>query len=55
MLLDHCYAFSMLLWPSDLKKKFFGEGKPIGPILARFNPDCPTFDRFHIPFVPHAF
>ena len=26
MLLDHCYAFSLLLWPSGLKKKFVKEG-----------------------------
>ena len=26
MLLDHCYAFSMLLQPFSLKEKFFGEG-----------------------------
>ena len=28
MLLDNWYAFSMLLYPSGLKKKFFGEGNP---------------------------
>ena len=34
MLLDHCYAFSLLLWPSSLKKKFIQEGDPELPILA---------------------
>ena len=28
MLLDHCYAFGLLLWPSSLKKKFVEEGPP---------------------------
>ena len=28
MLIDHCYAFGLLLWPSGLKKKFFDEGGP---------------------------
>ena len=28
MLLDHCYAFRLLLLPSSLKKKFFEEGTP---------------------------
>ena len=33
MLLDHCYAFGLLLWPSGLKK-FFEEGDPKWPVLA---------------------
>ena len=28
MLLDNCYEFGLLLWPSSLKKKFFEEGSP---------------------------
>ena len=31
MLLDHCYEFGLLLWPSGLKKKFFEEGDPPPP------------------------
>ena len=34
MLLDHCYAFGLLLYPSGLKKKFVEEGDPQWPILA---------------------
>ena len=35
MLLDHCYAFGLLLtYPSGLKKKFVEEGDPLWPILA---------------------
>ena len=34
MFLKHCYAFGLLLKPYGLKKKFFGEGNPPGPILA---------------------
>ena len=36
MLLDHCYAFGLLLKPSILKKKFVEEGDPVtyfGPAL----------------------
>ena len=29
MLLDHCYAFGLLLEPSGLKKKFLEEGDPL--------------------------
>ena len=32
MLLDHCYAFGLLLLPSSLKKKFFEEGTPPPPL-----------------------
>ena len=32
MLLDHCYAFGLLLLPSSLKKKFFEEGTPPAPL-----------------------
>ena len=28
MLLDHCYAFGLLLQPSGLKKKILEEGVP---------------------------
>ena len=28
MLVDNCYAFSLLLQHSTLKEKFFGEGAP---------------------------
>ena len=31
MLLDHCYEFGLLLYPSGLKKKFFEEGEPPPP------------------------
>ena len=34
MPLDNCYAFGLLLQPSGLKKKFFGEGAPHRPIMA---------------------
>ena len=34
MLLDHCYAFGLLLLPSGLEKKFLVEGDPLWPILA---------------------
>ena len=34
MFLEHCYAFSLLLSPSGLKKKFVKEGDPPWPILA---------------------
>ena len=34
MLLDHCYEFRLLLYPSSLKKKFVEEGDPAWPILA---------------------
>ena len=37
MFLDHCYAFSLLLYPSGLKKKFLEEGDP----LTYF---CPALD-----------
>ena len=30
MLVDNCYAFSLLLQHSTLKEKFFGEGAPRG-------------------------
>ena len=29
MLLDHCYAFGLMLSPSDLKEKFLEEGDPV--------------------------
>ena len=35
MLLDHCYAFNLLLWPSGLKKKFLEEGDPSDLYLPR--------------------
>ena len=46
MLLDHCYTFGLLLWPSNSKKKSFGEG----PSLTYYGPAldpplcgfCPT-------------
>ena len=41
MLLDHCYAFGLLLLPSSLKKKFFEEGTPPPP-LTYF---CHTLDH----------
>ena len=34
MLVDNCYAFSLLLQHSTLKEKFFGEGAPHWPIMA---------------------
>ena len=34
MLLDNCYAFSLLLYSSSLKKKFFEEGVPHWLIMA---------------------
>ena len=33
-LINNCYAFSLLLKPSGLKKKFFGEGAPHLPSMA---------------------
>ena len=39
MLLDHCYVFGLLLYPSGLKKKFIEEGDP--PPLTYF---CPALD-----------
>ena len=33
-LLPECYAFGLLLKPSGLKKKFFGEGAPHLPSMA---------------------
>ena len=37
MLLDHCYAFGVLPFPSSLKKKFVEEGDPVTYF-------CPTLD-----------
>ena len=34
MLVDNCYAFSLLLQHSTLKEKFFGEGAPHWHIMA---------------------
>ena len=34
MLVDDCYAFSLLLQHSTLKEKFFGEGAPHWRIMA---------------------
>ena len=34
MLVDNCYAFSLLLQHSNLKEKFFGEGAPHWRIMA---------------------
>ena len=34
MLLDHCYEFVLLLYPSGLKKKFFEEGDPPGDLFC---------------------
>ena len=34
MLVDNCYAFSLLLQHSTLKEKFFGEGAPQWRIMA---------------------
>ena len=34
MLVDNCYAFSLLLQHSTLKEKFFGEGAPHWRIMA---------------------
>ena len=34
MLVDNCYAFSLLLQHSTLKEKFFGEGAPHRRIMA---------------------
>ena len=35
MLLDHCCAFRLSLWPSGLKKKFLKEGDPRDLFLPR--------------------
>ena len=60
MLLDHCYAFSML--PSGLKKKFFGKGTPqtyfgpaLDPPLGWFGPRVNTNVRGHEYFIPTKF
>ena len=37
MLVDNCYAFSLLLQHSTLKEKFFGEGAPHWRVHARFS------------------
>ena len=63
MLLDNCYAFGFLLWPSSLKKKFFGQGDPpltyFGPALdpprGGFGPKVNTNVRGHDYFIPTKF
>ena len=53
MLVDNCYAFSLLLQHSTLKEKFFGEGAPhwriMGPALdlplGGFGPKVNTNER----------
>ena len=60
MLLDNCYAFSLLLYSSSLKKKFFEEGAPHWHIMAlpwirpsaRFGPKVDTNVRGHEYFIP---
>ena len=54
MLLDNCYAFGLLLKPSSLKKKSFGEGDPVtyfgpalDPPLGGFGPKVNSNVRGH--------
>ena len=63
MLLDNCYAFSLLLQHSTLKEKFFGEGGPsltyYGPALdlplGGFAPKVNTNERGLEYFIPTKF
>ena len=60
MLLDHCYAFGLLLWPSSLKKKFVEEGDPpvtyfcpiLDPPLGESGRKTTTLVRDHEHFMP---
>ena len=59
MLVDNCYAFSLLLQHSTLKEKFFGEGAPHGPALdlplGGFSPKVNTNERGLEYFIPTKF
>ena len=62
MLLDHCYEFSLLLWTSGLKKKFFEEGDPLDlfclaldPPLGRYGQKIFMHVRGHEHFIPTKF
>ena len=63
MLVDHCYAFGLLLQPSGLKKKILGEGVPrdlflprpgsaFGPIWPKNNNTCKG-PKYFIPTMFH--
>ena len=63
MLVDNCYAFSLLLQHSTLKEKFFGEGAPQWRIMALlwslplggFGPKVNTNERGLEYFIPTKF
>ena len=62
MLLDHCYAFGLLLWPSGLKKKFLVEGDPLtyfgtalDPPLGGSGRKTTRLVRDHEYFIPTKF
>ena len=64
MLLDHCYAFGLLLLPSSLKKNFFEEGTPspltyfcltLDPPLGKYGRNILMHVQSHENFIPIKF
>ena len=62
MLLDHCFAFGLMLQPSGVKKKFVGEGALIdllwpcpGSTPGGFGAKVNTNVRGHKYFIPTKF
>ena len=62
MLLDHCYAFSLLLYSSSLKKILWRRGPSLtyygpalDPPLGGFGPKVNTNVRGHEYFIPTKF
>ena len=62
MLLDHCYTFGLLLYPSSLKKHLLEEGDPVAyfrpaldPPLGRSGRNTLMHVRCHEHFIPTKF